>query len=28
VLQSGDKFLADFREKLNTRITEFQKKVN
>ena len=28
ILQSGDKFLAEFREKLNTRITEFQKKVN
>jgi formyltetrahydrofolate synthetase len=28
VLQSGDKFLADFREKLNTRIAEFQEKVN
>jgi hypothetical protein len=28
VLQDGDKFLAEFRENLNTRITEFQKKVN
>jgi hypothetical protein len=28
VLQSGDKFLAESREKLNTRINEFQKKVN
>lgn len=28
VLQSGDKFLVEFREKLNTRISEFQKKVN
>lgn len=28
VLQDSDKFLAEFREQLNTRITEFQKKVN
>jgi len=28
VLQSGDKFLIELREKLNTRISEFQKKVN
>ena len=28
VLQSGDDFLSQFREQLNTRITEFQKKVN
>ena len=28
VLQDGDKFLTEFREKLNTRISEFQKKVN
>jgi len=28
VLQTGDDFLAQFREQLNARITEFQKKVN
>jgi glycine betaine/choline ABC-type transport system substrate-binding protein len=28
LLQSGDEFLAKFREKLNVRITEFQKKIN
>lgn len=28
VLRDGDKFLTEFREKLNARILEFQKKVN
>ncbi|MCL2173741.1 hypothetical protein FWH58_00335 [Candidatus Saccharibacteria bacterium] len=28
ILQSGDQFLTELRESLNTRITEFQKKVN
>jgi len=28
VLRNGDVFLTEFREKLNARITEFQKKVN